>query len=144
MARGGIPSQVIRHFQAIPLFSSVSKKGLRTIVSAATEVDVNAGRVLVREGGYDRDLFVITRGEARVTKGGRKLATLGVGDFFGELAFLDRAQRSATVTAATDMRVMVLGPREMDVVLGREPVLVKALLEAMAKRIRNNERALQL
>jgi CRP-like cAMP-binding protein len=144
MARRGIPSQVIKHFQAIPLFSSVSKRGLRAIVSAATEVDVKAGRVLVREGGYDRDLFVITRGEAKVTKGVRKLAMLGVGDFFGELAFLDRAQRSATVTAATDMRVMVLGPREMDVVLAREPVLTRALLEAMAKRIRNNERALRL
>jgi CRP/FNR family transcriptional regulator, cyclic AMP receptor protein len=144
MARGGIPSQVIKHFEAIPLFGSVSKKSLRAIVSAATEVDVKAGRVLVKEGGFDRDLFVITRGEARVSRGDRKLATLGVGDFFGELAFLDRAARSATVTAATDMRVMVLGPREMDVVLAREPVLAKSLLEAMAKRVRNNERSLQL
>ncbi len=142
MARG-IPSEVIRHFQAIPLFESLSRKGLRTIIQAATEVDVSSGKILVREGGYDRDLYVITRGEARVTMGGRKLSILGPGDFFGELALLDRARRSATVTAATDMRVMILGPADMEAVLKREPVLATYLLEAMAKRVRQNERSLQ-
>jgi len=139
----GIPSEVIRHFQAIPLFESLSRKGLRTIIQAATEVDVSSGKILVREGGYDRDLYVITRGEARVTMGGRKLSILGPGDFFGELALLDRARRSATVTAATDMRVMILGPADMEAVLKREPVLATYLLEAMAKRVRQNERSLQ-
>ena len=140
---GGIPSEVIKHFRSVPLFEAVSKKGIRSIVSAATEVDVRAGKVLVQEGRFDRDLYVILRGEAEVRKGGRRLATLGVGDFFGELAFLDRSPRTATVTALTDMRLVVLGPREMDEVVAREPVLGRRMLEAMARRIRNTERSFQ-
>jgi CRP/FNR family cyclic AMP-dependent transcriptional regulator len=139
----GIPSEVLRHFQAIPLFADVSKRGLRAIVSAATEVDVAAGKVLVQEGGFDRDLFVILRGEAKVTRKDRRLSTMGPGDFFGELAFLDRAPRSATVKAVTDMRVMVLGAREFEGVVDQEPTLAKPLLSAMARRIRQNERSLQ-
>jgi CRP-like cAMP-binding protein len=139
----GIPRDVIRHFQSIPLFESVSTKGIRQIVQAATEVDINAGAVFVREGGYDRDLFVITRGEAVVTQRGRKLATLGPGSFFGELAFLDKSPRTATVTAATDMRVLVLGPRELGDIVEREPTIATMMLGSMARRIRANERSIQ-
>jgi CRP-like cAMP-binding protein len=137
----GIPKEVMKHFQEIPLFSSVSKKGIRDIVGGATEVDVRAGTVLVREGDHDRYLYVVLRGEGRVTKGTRTLNVLGVGDFFGELAFLVDAPRTATVTAATDMRVMVLGPREMAQVIEREPAIARRMLEVMAARIRANERS---
>jgi CRP/FNR family transcriptional regulator, cyclic AMP receptor protein len=142
MARG-IPKEVIQSFQQIPLFSSVSKKGIRAIVSAASEADVRAGTVLVREGDHDRYLYVVTRGEGVVTRGGRRLNVLGVGDFFGELAFLVDAPRSATVTAATDMRVMVFGPREMAQVIEREPVMAHRMLEVMAARLRATERSHQ-
>ena len=140
MARG-IPSEVIRHFQLIPLFASVSKKGIRSIVQAATEVDVREGRVLVREGRSDRDLFVILRGTANVTRSGRFLRELVPGDFFGEMALLHGAPRTATVTARTDMRVVVLGWREMAVILENEPAISRCLLEAMAGRVRANERS---
>jgi len=135
----GIPSEVIHHFQRVPLFQSVSKKGLRQIVSAATEVDLPAGKQLVTQGEYGRELYVIRRGTADVTVGRRKVSELAPGDFFGELAFLHPAPRSATVTARTDMRVMVLDSRAMDVIVEREPVVAKRLMEAMAKRIRATE-----
>ncbi|HMC36449.1 MAG TPA: cyclic nucleotide-binding domain-containing protein [Actinomycetota bacterium] len=140
MARG-IPSEVIRHFQAVPLFKDVSKPGIRAIVSAATEADVRAGKELVREGEFGRHLYVILGGEAIVTRGGRRLARLGPGDFFGELAFLDGAPRSATVTARTDLQVMIVGPREFDVVVEREPAIAKRLLATMAKRVRQEDRS---
>jgi CRP/FNR family transcriptional regulator, cyclic AMP receptor protein len=139
----GIPSDVIKHFKAVPLFSAVSAKGIRAIVGAATEVDVRAGAALVREGEFGRELYVIVQGEAVVSQAGTRLGRLGPGDFFGELAFLDRSRRSATVTARSDMRVMVLGPREFDVIVGQEPAIARRLLEAMARRIRQNERSLQ-
>jgi CRP/FNR family transcriptional regulator, cyclic AMP receptor protein len=139
----GIPSEVIRHFQSVPLFASVSKNGIRSIVSASTEVDVRSGRALVREGDFDRDLYVIMRGEATVTQRGRKLAMLGPGDFFGELAFLERSPRTATVTAATDMRLMVLSHREMAEIVEREPAVARQMLEALARRVRANERSLR-
>jgi len=143
MARG-IPSEVVRHFQSIPLFSSVSKQGIRQIIAAGTEIDVSAGKELVREGEIGRHLYVIVWGTATVWKNGRRASELGPGDFFGELAFLDGAPRTATVVARSDMRVIVLGPREMDVIIDREPVIAKRLLEVMAKRVRQNERSLQL
>jgi len=139
----GIPSDVINHFKAVPLFSAVSAKGIRAIVGAATEVDVRAGAALVREGEFGRELYVIIQGEAVVSQAGTRLGRLGPGDFFGELAFLDRSRRSASVTARSDMRVMVLGPREFDVIVGHEPAIARRLLEAMARRIRQNERSLQ-
>jgi CRP/FNR family cyclic AMP-dependent transcriptional regulator len=97
---------------------------------------------MVREGEYDRDLYVIVSGTAVVTRKGKKLAELVPGDFFGELALLSRAPRSATVTAYSDMRVMVLGPREMDVIVEREPNIAKRLLEAMARRVQKSEKSL--
>jgi CRP/FNR family transcriptional regulator, cyclic AMP receptor protein len=143
MARG-IPSEVIRHFQSIPLFSSVSKRGVRQIVAAGTEIDVPAGKELVREGEIGRHLYVIVWGTATVWKNGRRMSELGPGDFFGELAFLDGAPRTATVIARSDMRVIILGPREMDLIIEREPIIAKRLLEVMAKRVRQNERSLRL
>jgi CRP/FNR family cyclic AMP-dependent transcriptional regulator len=143
MARG-IPSEVIRHFQSIPLFSSVSKRGVRQIVAAGTEIDVPAGKELVREGEIGRHLYVIVWGTATVWKNGRRMSELGPGDFFGELAFLDGAPRTATVIARSDMRVIILGPREMDLIIEREPIIAKRLLEVMAKRVRQNERSPRL
>ena len=138
MARG-IPSEVIRHFERIPLFQSLSKKALRSLVQAATETEIRSGKTLVREGEFSRHLYVILRGTAEVTRKGRKLRELVPGDFFGEMAFLSGAPRSATVTARTDLLVMVLGPRELDVIIDKEPALARRMLAAMAHRVRATE-----
>jgi CRP/FNR family transcriptional regulator, cyclic AMP receptor protein len=140
MARG-IPKEVIQHFQAVPLFSSVSRRAIRSIVQAATEVDVPAGKDLVREGEHGREMYVILRGTAEVTKDGRRLRELVPGDFFGEMAFLSPAPRMATVTARSDMRVMVLDSRAMGTIVEREPAIATRLLEAMAQRVRATERS---
>src|SRR5205085_648520 len=65
-----IPAEVLQRFRRVPLFSMLSPRALRLIVGAAREQDVPAGTVLVREGDRDRELFVVMRGEARVTRGG--------------------------------------------------------------------------
>lgn len=136
----GIPTEVLHRFQRVPLFQSVSHRGLRAIVSAATEVDVPAGTVLVREGDHGRELYVILRGTAEVIRGGRRLRELTPGEFFGEMALIHPSPRTATVTARTDMRVMILDAREMEVVLDKERAVAQRLLEAMAQRIRQVER----
>lgn len=135
MARG-IPREVIEHFRSVPLFSKLSQKGIRSVVSAANELDVKAGTVLVREGDLGRELYVIVDGEATVTRGGRRAGTLRTGDFFGEMAFLDHGPRTATVTAARDMRVMILGPRELEVLVKDEPAVTMGMLSAVASRVR--------
>jgi len=140
MARA-IPKEVIEHFQGIPLFGSVSKKGIRAIIQAAMELDVSAGKVLVREGEWGREMYVILRGTAEVTRNSRKLRELVPGDFFGEMAFLAPAPRIATVTARSDMRLMVLDSRAMGVVVEKEPAVARRLLAAMAERVRATERS---
>jgi CRP-like cAMP-binding protein len=135
----GIPSEVIRHFQAVPLFASISKKGIRSLVQAADEVDISAGKTLVHEGEWGRELYVVLRGTAEVTKQGKKLRELVPGDFFGEMAFLSGAARTATITARSDMRVMILGPRQLEVIVDQEPAMAKRMLETMAKRVQATE-----
>ena len=141
MARA-IPKDVLRYFESVPLFAAVSRQGIRALIHASTEVPVSEGKVLVREGEGGRELYVILEGRARVSHGSRTLGTLGPGDHFGELAFLDHAPRSSTVTATSDMRLLVLGPRELDVIIATEPSLVRKMLEVMAKRIRSTQRSL--
>jgi CRP/FNR family transcriptional regulator, cyclic AMP receptor protein len=137
----GIPTEVLRNFERVPLFESISKKGIRSLVRAATEIDVAAGKVLVREGEFTRHLYIVLRGTADVMRKGKKLNELVPGDFFGEMAFLSGAPRSATVTARTDLRVMVLGPRELDVIIEKEPALARRMLASMAQRVRSIERS---
>src|SRR2546421_9652094 len=131
MARG-IPGEVIRYFRAIPLFGSLSQKELRTVVQAASEVDEPAGKVLAREGESGREMFVLVRGSARVSRGGRALRDLGPGDFFGELAVLTRGARSATVTTTSEVRLFVLGPKEFERVAGQNSKIAVGMLSAVA------------
>jgi CRP-like cAMP-binding protein len=139
MARG-IPHHVIRYFEAIPMFGSVSKAGIRALIQAATEVDLPPGKDVVREGDTDQDLFVIVGGTLRVSRGGRRIGDLGPGDFFGELAFLSRGQRTATVATTSQTRLMVLGARDFRSVVEREPRLALQVLEAAASRLREIDR----
>jgi CRP-like cAMP-binding protein len=127
---------VLQHFRDVPLFASVSGKGLRAIVSAADEFDEPAGAVLVREGDRRRELFVLISGTARVSLGGRRVRTLGPGDFFGEIALLSGGSRTATVTATSDVRLMMLAPARFEAVLDGEPAIRRAVLHALGERLR--------
>ncbi len=124
------------HLASVPLFAACSRKDLRNIARASDEVSVPAGKVLVEQGKIGRECFVIVDGAAIVKRNGRKVATLGPGDYFGELSLLDKGVRTATVTANTPMTVLVLGPREFSGVLDAVPGLAHKLLATLASRIR--------
>lgn len=124
------------HLGNVPLFSACSKRDLQQIAKASDEVKVPADKLLVEEGKPGHEFFLILDGYATVVRNGRKAATLGPGEYFGELALLDRGLRSATVKAASDMNVLVLGQREFAGVLEEVPALARKLLSAMATRLR--------
>jgi CRP-like cAMP-binding protein len=119
------------------LFSSCSSSQLRTIRRQVEEITVPAGRVLVEEGTPGREFFFIVEGKATVKVGNRKVATLGPGNYFGELSLLDRKPRSATVESDTDMTLLVLDQRRFNGLLDEMPTLAHKLLAAMAQRIRD-------
>jgi CRP-like cAMP-binding protein len=118
------------------LFSTSSAKDLRMIRKALEEVAVPPGRVLCEQGTIGREFFLIVSGEASVRRNNRKVATLGTGQYFGELALLDRRPRSASVTSETDMKLLVLGQRQFNGVLDAIPALSRKMLAAMATRLR--------
>ena len=94
--------------KSIPLFQEVGDEELAQIAPFATEVSVEQGRELVREGDFSYEFMAIEEGEAEVTRGGEHVANLGPGDFFGEMGLLERTLRNATVTAKTPVRLVTL------------------------------------
>jgi CRP/FNR family transcriptional regulator, cyclic AMP receptor protein len=94
--------------KSIPLFEEVGDEELAQIAPFATEVSVEEGRELVREGDFSYEFMAIEEGQAEVTRGGDHVADIGPGDFFGEMGLLERTLRNATVTAKTPMRLVTL------------------------------------
>ncbi len=122
--------------KSIWLFSACTTSELRRIRSSLDEVQVPPGKVLVEEGRIGLEFFLIVDGKAAVTRNGRKVATLGRGDYFGELALLDRRPRSASVVSETDMDLLVLHQRQFNSLLDSVPTIARKLLAAMANRLR--------
>jgi CRP-like cAMP-binding protein len=124
------------HLAQVPLFSTCSRRDLQKLGRASDEIAVRAGKVLVQEGKPGHEFFLIEHGTAEVRRKNRKVATLGKGDFFGELSLLDRSPRSATVVAQSDMTLVVLGQREFAGVIDEVPAMAHKLLAALAARLR--------
>jgi CRP-like cAMP-binding protein len=108
---------------------------LGEVARLAERVQVGVGEVLAREGRIGREFFLILSGGVAVTQGGRRVNTLGPGDFFGELAAMNPGPRNATVTAITEVDVLIIGPREF-AAMAEIPGFRDALFKAMAQRLR--------
>jgi CRP/FNR family transcriptional regulator, cyclic AMP receptor protein len=118
-----------------PLFEGLSRKQLAHLARLSDDLDMPAGTLLCKEGTRGREFFVIIDGEAEVTKGGRHIATVGPGDFFGEIALLERVNRTATVTAVTPLRFFVISDIAFKSVLDTDPTIEHKLLRALARRV---------
>ena len=122
------------------LFASCSVRDLRKVRQSLDEMTAEPGEVLTEEGSAGHEFFFIVKGTAAVKRKGRKVATLGPGKYFGELALLDRGPRSATVVAETDMELLVLEQRHFLGLLDTMPSLARKLLGAMAARLREADK----
>jgi CRP/FNR family cyclic AMP-dependent transcriptional regulator len=130
----------IERLSQAQIFSACNKRELAKIAALSDEVEVPAGRVLIREGDFGHEFFVIESGTAKATIRGRKGGTMGPGECFGEMALLHRAQRSATVTAESDMHLLVLNSREFSTLMDDVPSVARKVLAAVAERLREAER----
>ncbi|NNE73189.1 MAG: cyclic nucleotide-binding domain-containing protein [Acidimicrobiales bacterium] len=119
----------------IEIFSECSKRELKHISKLMTQVHIKAGRELTREGDPGREFMIIADGTATVRRKGKVLATLGPGDFFGELAVVAGVPRTATITADTDMIIEALNRREFSSLLDESPRLAKKILVGAVKRL---------
>lgn len=127
--------QYLAHLQEVPMFSACTKRDLQLVARHAENLTLPAGKVVMEEGRNGDEFFIIAAGKATVTRGDREVAVLGPGDYFGELALLDRAPRNATVTAQTDLEVVLLGRREFNGLLAEVPTLSRKLMVGMARRL---------
>jgi CRP/FNR family transcriptional regulator, cyclic AMP receptor protein len=121
--------------KSVPLFSSASKQELAQIASIADEIDFPEGKVLIREGDSGREFFVLIEGTAEVERGGRKVAAIGPGDFFGEIALISKTPRNATITTTSPVRALVITDRAFRQLLDRSPQIAVGVLSALAERL---------
>jgi CRP/FNR family transcriptional regulator, cyclic AMP receptor protein len=128
------------HLASVPLFSQCTRAELKNLARRTADINAAAGQVLIQENHGAYDFFVIVSGEAEVSRAGRVVARLGTGDYFGELGLLDPALRDATVTARSDMELIVLAQWDFEQALEEAPGMTRRLLAGMAQRLRTLDR----
>jgi CRP-like cAMP-binding protein len=121
----------------VPLFSGFSKRDLNRLAGETDVVSFTAGTAVVEEGMLGATMFIVLSGEAKVVRGSRRLSTLRPGDFFGEVALLDGAPRSATVVADTHLVAIRLYRRTLLRLLEAQPDLARKILDVLVRRIRD-------
>jgi CRP-like cAMP-binding protein len=125
--------------QGIPLFARFDHKHLERLGMLTEEVDVPAGKVLIRQGELGDDLMVLVKGIVAVERDGEKINKLGPGEFFGEIALLERGPRTATVTTETPCRLLVLNHRSFHSLMDEFPEVAASVLLTLAHRLRTLE-----
>jgi CRP-like cAMP-binding protein len=121
--------------KGVPLFSKLKRKELEDVAHIADEIDLKAGKEMATEGDRGREFFVLLKGEAEVTKGGEKINTMKEGDFFGEIALVTKMPRTASVTATSDVDVLVITEQAFDSLMKKSPEIGRGVAEALAERI---------
>lgn len=124
-----------------PLFAGCTKAELGELAANSDELALPAGRVLAREGKSGREFFVLVDGTVRISKGGRKLADLGAGDWFGEIALVTGEPRTATVTATTPVRVLVLSDRAFRRTVNDVPSIALKVMASLGQRLAADARS---
>jgi CRP-like cAMP-binding protein len=123
----------------VPLFADLDKRELQGVASSMKERTFNPGQTIASEGQTGIGFFVIAEGTAKVTQGDEERATLGPGDYFGEIALIDDGTRTASVTADSDLKVYGLTSWEFRPLVETNASIAWKLLQTMAKRLREAE-----
>jgi CRP-like cAMP-binding protein len=127
--------------RAVPLFVDLEERELEMLARQLHERRTAEGSVVTSEGSTGAGFFIIAEGNANVTVGGAQKATLGPGDYFGEIALIDDGVRSASIVAATDLLLYGLTPWEFRPFVEEHPKVAWALLQTLARRFREAQAA---
>ncbi|MCP3990796.1 MAG: cyclic nucleotide-binding domain-containing protein [Actinomycetia bacterium] len=126
----------------LSLFKNADQKALEHLASAADEASVRAGQTLIRQNHNHNELFIIESGTASVTIDGNEVAEIPAGEFVGELGFFIAGPATATVTAKTDLEVLIIPYNRFDQTLNDNPPLVRAMLHEIAERLHDTDERL--
>jgi CRP-like cAMP-binding protein len=119
----------------VPLFANCSKAELQRIATLADELDLAEGATLIREGERGREFLVVVNGTVSVTKRGKKVRDLGSGDFIGEIALVSDVPRTATVTATSPVRLLVVTDRAFRGLIEEMPSIATKVLQVLGERL---------
>jgi CRP-like cAMP-binding protein len=125
--------------KSIPLFSGFGGRELERVGMLTDQVDLPAGRVLMRQGELGHEMYVIVHGRAEVNRDGRVIAERADGDVVGEIALLDKGPRTATITLTEPSTLLVVGHRDFHMLMDEMPTVRTQLLESLARRVRQFE-----
>jgi CRP/FNR family transcriptional regulator, cyclic AMP receptor protein len=134
-----VTSERVDLLRRVPLFAELDRRDLEAIASSLKEVRFRPGQEVVTEGGGGVGFFVIQEGEARVTVGADERGRLGPGDYFGEIALIGRTDRTATITAETELRCLGMTSWEFKPLVEGNGAIAWKLLEAMATKLTQAE-----
>jgi CRP/FNR family cyclic AMP-dependent transcriptional regulator len=123
-----------------PLFASIPKRHLRQLARSSGVMHRDEGSTVVKEGASGSVFFVILDGRVKVVRGGRTVARLRAGEFFGEMSLLDDQPRLASVVTETPSRFLTLSAKEFRAAIDREPALARRILREIAGRLRELEK----
>ncbi len=131
----------MERLQEVPLLEDCTGRQLREIARITDVAEFPAGAVLARAGDPGEEFYLIVDGSARVDVPGGKQGKLMPNDFFGEMSLIDGGPRSATVTAETDIRVLVIRRRNFATLLREAPALTLKILTTLSRRVRQLEQS---
>ena len=126
--------------QQVPLFSNLDKKDLQGLASSMKERIFEQGDTIATEGQSGVGFFIIDEGEATISVKGEERATLGHGDYFGEVALIDDGERTATITAKTPLKCYGITSWEFKPLVEQNASLAWKMLQTMAKMLRASEK----
>lgn len=119
----------------LPSLAAVRRRDLASVAPLVEDLGVRAGTVLVHEGELCHEVVLVLEGEARVTVDGRPVGIVGPGDVVGDVAVRDQVSHATTVTAATDLHVLVAGPESYRTFV-HHPVVVRHVAATLSDRLR--------
>ena len=120
----------------IPRFSRFDRRHLERLGMLTEEIDVDPGKVLIKQGDTGDDLMIVVSGQVGVERDGQRINQLGPGDFFGEIALIERGPRTATCTAEAATRLLVINHRDFHAVMEEFPEIAAEVLLTLAHRVR--------
>jgi CRP/FNR family transcriptional regulator, cyclic AMP receptor protein len=119
----------------VPLFAGCSQRDLVGIARIANEVDFRPGRLLIQQGAPGREFFILIEGLAEVMRSGRRVDTVGPGDFVGEMALVTDRPRSATVMTTSPVRALVVKKPDFRRLIAANPLVGLKVMQAVADRV---------
>jgi CRP-like cAMP-binding protein len=125
----------VERLAGLRAFAGLSKSDLKKLAEITSELDIKVGEQLTKEGRFAHEFFVIEDGAVEVRQDGERIAELGPGDFFGEIALLAAERRTATVVATTPVRVVVMSTQEFRKMEREMPLVADRIRAAITARL---------